>query len=275
MGVVQLSQDRVRAESEALRIIRPVSSGFTLNKLMPHWLETGCHERRLDNRPPIQAPFEHISGFGEERDEGVIVNLFNRARSQTGDAITPQHSAAFSYRRGSVCEMVENHRQEDHLYGFVGQWERFSGSTDERHPATRFPLRFRKHFLRWFYSDDVRVQSTREPSRIATRSAAKVQYNSDRCVSERVGDDLQPPAELLRTITPTTIVTGGHIRFVVIHSADCQITTISGALQGNGPLLADDPSVAGTNYGEPHRMEQRLTSVSVRMQDRRSLLVLL
>lgn len=196
-------------------------------------------------------------------------------RSQTGDAITPQHSAAFSYRRGSVCEMVENHRQEDHLYGFVGQWERFSGSTDERHPATRFPLRFRKHFLRWFYSDDVRVQSTREPSRIATRSAAKVQYNSDRCVSERVGDDLQPPAELLRTITPTTIVTGGHIRFVVIHSADCQITTISGALQGNGPLLADDPSVAGTNYGEPHRMEQRLTSVSVRMQDRRSLLVLL
>ena len=136
--------------------------------------------------------------------------------------------------------MVENHRHEDHTYGFVGQWERFSGSTDERHPATSFPLRFRKHFLRWFYSDDVRVQSTRQPSRIATRSAAEVQYNFDWCVSERVYDDLQPPGELLRTITPPTIVAGGHICFVVIHSADCQITTLSRELQRNGPPLADE-----------------------------------
>lgn len=224
LGIVQLSQDRVRSESEALRIVRPVSSGLALNKLMPQWLETGCHERRLDNRPPIQAPFEQVSGFGEERDEGVIVNLFNRARSQTGEGITPQHSAAFSYRRVSVSEMVENHRQEDHTYGFVSQWERFSRSTDERHPATSFPIRFRKHFFRWFYSDDARVQSPRQPSRIATRSAAKVQYDSDRCISERVGDDLQPPSELLRTIATPTIVAGGRIRFVVIHSADCQLT---------------------------------------------------
>jgi site-specific DNA recombinase len=35
--------------------------------------------------------------------------------------------------------------------------------------------------------------------------------------------DLQPPGELLRTIAPPRIVAGGHIRFVVVHSADRQI----------------------------------------------------
>ena len=108
LGIVQLRQDRVRAEGEALRIVRPVSCGLALNKLMPLRLETGCHERRLDNRPPSQAPFEQISGFGEERNESVIINLFNRARSQTDDAITPQYSSgsASTLLMPNICSAV-------------------------------------------------------------------------------------------------------------------------------------------------------------------------
>ena len=41
-------------------------------------------------------------------------------------ATPSSRTAAFSYCRVSVSEMVENHRHEDHTYGFVGQWERFS-----------------------------------------------------------------------------------------------------------------------------------------------------